>query len=91
MADTARYNEATILAEHLPVVLDGGVAERARIGLVTLATDLYYVMIDYFWQARHMYVTPPETWKPSIVPPHIGQSCPFIFGPMAGMYPPRLP
>ncbi len=47
MADTARYNEATILAEHLPVVLDGGVAERARIGLVTLATDF---TIEHEWK-----------------------------------------
>lgn len=39
MADTALAQDAMILEEHLPFTLDGGVAERARIGIIVLATD----------------------------------------------------
>ncbi|MGI9483255.1 MAG: maleate cis-trans isomerase family protein, partial [Hyphomicrobiales bacterium] len=47
MAETARTDDTMILAEHLPFELDGGIAERARIGLVTLATDY---TIEYEWR-----------------------------------------
>ncbi|MCP5080968.1 MAG: Asp/Glu racemase [Alphaproteobacteria bacterium] len=39
MADIALAQDEMILEEHLPFTLDGGVAERARIGIIVLATD----------------------------------------------------
>ncbi len=39
MADIAHAPDQMILEEHLPFTLDGGVAERARIGVIVLATD----------------------------------------------------
>ncbi len=39
MADIAHALEQMILEEHLPFTLDGGVSERARIGVIVLATD----------------------------------------------------
>ena len=39
MADVAHVADEMILAEHLPFTLDAGVAERARIGVIVLATD----------------------------------------------------
>lgn len=39
MEEVAHSNDDMILEENLPFELDGGVAERARIGLVTLASD----------------------------------------------------
>ncbi|MEM1199001.1 MAG: Asp/Glu racemase [Pseudomonadota bacterium] len=39
MADIAHAPDQMILEEHLPFTLDAGVAERARIGVIVLATD----------------------------------------------------
>ena len=39
MADIAHAPDQMILEEHLPFTLDGGVSERARIGVIVLATD----------------------------------------------------
>jgi maleate isomerase len=47
MAETAYPGDQMIMEENLPFTVDGGVAERARIGLVTLATDF---TIEYEWR-----------------------------------------
>lgn len=39
MSDTAFAPDQMILEEHLPFTLDAGVADRARIGVIVLATD----------------------------------------------------
>lgn len=39
MADIAHAPDEMILEEHLPFTLDAGVSERARIGVIVLATD----------------------------------------------------
>ncbi len=42
-----KIDDQMILIEHLPFELDGGIAKRARIGLIVLATDY---TIEYEWR-----------------------------------------
>lgn len=47
MAETAYSPSDMIMVEHLPFSLDGGIAERARIGIVVLASDY---TIEHEWK-----------------------------------------
>jgi maleate isomerase len=50
---TAQPKPETILIEHLPFDVDGGIAQRASIGLIVLATDY---TIEHEWREIFKYV-----------------------------------